>query len=757
MILLVGAVSTGEFSARAADSSTGFFNVKDYGAKGDGKTLDTGAFNKAIEAIAAAGGGTVFLPAGTYLTGTIHLKSKVVLQLDAGATILGSKNLADYSRSSTAPMSDAAPLIEGTNLHDVGIIGNGAIDGNTVRNPNGRGERRGPHAVYLTNVREFVLRDFTLKDSSNYAFLIIGCEHGTISGLKVYGGYDGIHMRNTRDVTISNSRIYSGDDSLAGVSWMNVVVTNTILSSAAHPMRLSGENVVFSDILIVGPSPYPHPPSDKYNVMSAIVHMGAPVMGRGGAPLPPVTDELLRPRASDNMVFNGITMNNVRSPMYMASTGCCRYPEGVLSAGLKKIFVNNMTVIGAGKLPLAVVGAPVQSRVESVVLNNVRLIYDGGIEQADGYSLDPSSGFYFENVDRVELNNVRVEYREKDARPVIMAKDVGKLILNHVVAPTPDTFPLYVIDKVGEVLVDDQPAPISTGQIQALDLDLHRTAGHAVVSEPFNAVVTVQNTGGDGFTEVKLRFGQQNLAKSVWLKAKERRQVLFADLKAAQPGEYRIEAGKFQKTVNAEAVAPQQPVSAPYVTFSNVNGEMFRRGDTINVLAPQGEYYLNQFLGKDSYASVYLKAALHQDAAITVRVDKPNPDMQRSNGMVGIMVKNDISKAGQSAGYATVESSIQWGVDREWSNGYAMEWDADGDGRTDHHTPFDGYTQWPHWLKLERHGAKYTGFYSLDGEKWTRITEVEAPGGSEAEDVGVFATEAGGRFQDLKVVDLPKP
>jgi hypothetical protein len=346
---------------------------------------------------------------------------------------------------------------------------------------------------------------------------------------------------------------------------------------------------------------------------------------------------------------------------------------------VKKIVVNNLTVIGAGKLPLAVVGSPAQNRVESVVLNNVRITYDGGIQQADGYSVDPSSGFYFENVERVELNNVHIDYREKDARPVLMAKDVGKLILNHVVSEqAPESFPLYVVDKVGEVQVDDKPAPAGTRQIESLNLDLGRTGGKAVVSEPFNAVVTVQNTGGEGLVEVRLRFGQVNLAKSVWLKAKARRQVLFTDLLCDKPGEYRIEAGKYQKTVTAEALPPAQPISAPYLIFSNVKSEIERIGDTFSVLAPEGEYYLNEFGAKDSYAAVYLREALHEDGAVTVRVDKPNPAMARSNGMVGIMVKNDLSNAGASPGYVTVQSSIQWGVDREWSNGYAMEWGADG-------------------------------------------------------------------------------
>ena len=72
------------------------FNVKNYGAAGDGIRLDTDAINKTIQAAGEAGGGTVLVPAGSYVSGTIHLQSNVTLWIDAGATILGSKNLSDY-------------------------------------------------------------------------------------------------------------------------------------------------------------------------------------------------------------------------------------------------------------------------------------------------------------------------------------------------------------------------------------------------------------------------------------------------------------------------------------------------------------------------------------------------------------------------------------------------------------------------------------------------------------------------------------
>src|SRR6266436_5791026 len=79
-----------------AASPRALFNVHDYGATGDGHTLDTVALNQTVEACARAGGGTVYLPPGNYLTGTVELKSHVTLELDAGATILGSENPADY-------------------------------------------------------------------------------------------------------------------------------------------------------------------------------------------------------------------------------------------------------------------------------------------------------------------------------------------------------------------------------------------------------------------------------------------------------------------------------------------------------------------------------------------------------------------------------------------------------------------------------------------------------------------------------------
>src|SRR5512140_717421 len=109
------------------------FNVRDYGACGDGQTLDTHAIQSTIEACAQSGGGTVFFPAGQYVTGSLFLKSQLTLHLDAGAVVLGSEEPADYpiitSRWEGVEQATHAALITGRDLHNISIVGRGTIDG----------------------------------------------------------------------------------------------------------------------------------------------------------------------------------------------------------------------------------------------------------------------------------------------------------------------------------------------------------------------------------------------------------------------------------------------------------------------------------------------------------------------------------------------------------------------------------------------------------------------------------------------------
>src|SRR5512142_2406741 len=118
---------------REENSLQSAYNVRAYGAAGDGRALDTRALQSAIDACAEQGGGTVYVPAGCYLTGSLFLRSNITFYVEAGALLLGSEDPADYPpvvrRWEGSVRTVHAPLIGGQDLHDIAVTGRGTIDG----------------------------------------------------------------------------------------------------------------------------------------------------------------------------------------------------------------------------------------------------------------------------------------------------------------------------------------------------------------------------------------------------------------------------------------------------------------------------------------------------------------------------------------------------------------------------------------------------------------------------------------------------
>ncbi|MFT3780551.1 MAG: glycosyl hydrolase family 28-related protein [Nibricoccus sp.] len=254
---------------RAAD-----FNVRDFGARGDGVTLDSPAINAAIEAAAAAGGGTVKFPAGRYLSFSIRLKSNLALFLDAGATILAAKPSPGFGSYDPAEPNEhdkyqdfghshwQNSLIWGIALENVSIYGSGRIegtDGLTRRGPpakkdaeqsaaatpdaaqpkpisveNGEEaiaetetktagqsqrpprrfsmEGQGNKAIALKLCRNVILRDVTILNGGHMAVLATGVDNLTIDNLKVDTLRDGFDVDACRNVRISNCSVNSPHD-----------------------------------------------------------------------------------------------------------------------------------------------------------------------------------------------------------------------------------------------------------------------------------------------------------------------------------------------------------------------------------------------------------------------------------------------------------------------------------------------------------------------------------------------------------------
>jgi hypothetical protein len=427
-----GSAEPGQMSAVSKDH---VFDVCQYGAQGDGKTLDTAAINRAIEACAAADGGQVRFSPGRYLSGTVRVRSHITFLLEAGAVLIGTSDLTQYqSPSLPAFMPEArwgrwhCGLILGEDVEDVTITGQGMIDGNKVFDPNGEERMRGPHTLVFVNGRRLTIRDVSIVDSANYAILFQVSDQVEIRNVRIVGGWDGVHFRGApghecRDVSILGCQFYTGDDSIAGRYWNNVVISDCLINSSCNGIRLIGPatRLIVHDCLFYGPGLQPHRTSRdqrRTNMLSGIIlQPGAWDSTRG--PL-------------DDVLISDVTMHRVASPVAL----CIKEGNTV-----GRVTVEDLHATGVYRSAISV-ESWADVPVGSVVLRRITAEFDGGgtAEQAkeavkspgvDARPL-PAWGFYARNVDRITLQDVRLSLNGEDLRPVLMAENVKELELDHL-------------------------------------------------------------------------------------------------------------------------------------------------------------------------------------------------------------------------------------------------------------------------------------------------------------------------------------
>jgi polygalacturonase len=202
------------------------FNVRESGAKGDGKTLDTDAIQKALDECGKAGGGIVHFPAGTYLSKPIVLRSSTTVQLDAGATLLATDDPADFAGSTS---NSFIPFVGGKKLHDVTITGQGIIDGSGAKwwipAEAARQKTPGytlprPNLVVLTGCTNLRVENITLQNSPKFHLVPTDCDGVVVSNVTVLApahaaNTDAIDPSACRNVLITKCRIDVGDDNIA--------------------------------------------------------------------------------------------------------------------------------------------------------------------------------------------------------------------------------------------------------------------------------------------------------------------------------------------------------------------------------------------------------------------------------------------------------------------------------------------------------------------------------------------------------------
>lgn len=219
------------------------YNVRDFGAVGDGKTKDTKAFQNALDACAVSGGGEVDVPVGHYLIGSIQMGNRTILKLVQGSVITGSGDTNDY------PMLDIRwegrwqpgrrALIYTANVAHTGIVGPGIIEGNAAmaapQNP------RGAVVLEPINCDDVRWEDFTVTQGGNWATHPTFCSNVQIKNITINGGRDGIDVDSCRDVSITGCHIDTGDDSISlksgrgldgarlGIPTANVLIKDCVL------------------------------------------------------------------------------------------------------------------------------------------------------------------------------------------------------------------------------------------------------------------------------------------------------------------------------------------------------------------------------------------------------------------------------------------------------------------------------------------------------------------------------------------------
>ena len=439
-----------------AKAAAAVFNVKDYGATGNGSTNDSPAVNKAVTAANAAGGGIVEFPSGTYKSAnTIHLKSNVTIQLDAGSKVLGSSaktydaaepnpndKYQDYGHSH---FHDA--MFFGDKLSNIGFTGSGTIDGGGSLIAGNPGAGQADKILSLTRCTNLTLSGITLARGGHFGALINGCD-GVVSDhltIATSSDRDGWNIISTTHVTITNANISSNDDALVfksdyalGATLPNghVTVTNSTLRAKCCNALMFGSETCgsftdyqFQQITILGAG-----------------KSGLGMVSMDGADI-------------SDVHYQDITMTGVHSPI-MQKIGTRLRCGGKPTVGhISNVTYQNITGTGASNPDYSptIWGADSSHQVTDETFGNVNLTVPGGkgtmstgVPSNNGdynpnsIGTRPAYGWYLHNVSGIHFTGSSVKVAAGDGRPAVIANAGSDITFDALTAQTGGSSPFDV-------------------------------------------------------------------------------------------------------------------------------------------------------------------------------------------------------------------------------------------------------------------------------------------------------------------------
>jgi len=429
------------------------FDIRNYGAVGDGVTVNTTAIQSAINTASAAGGGTVLVAGGRYVTGTLHLKDAITLHVAGGAVLLGSPRIGDYTTDTYKTMYRGEPhmnrcLLFARDAQTLTIEGRGEIDGQGNSFPNlGDPEHHRPMLIRFVNCSNIRLREISLLNPASWTTAWLYCREIVVDGIRIHSranhNGDGLDFDGCQDVHVSNSSFDTSDDSIClqasrtDRSCRSITVTNCTFRSHWAGMRIgllsrgdiedvAVNNCVFSDI-------------DDSGLKIQLCEGGR----------------------MQNMRFTNLVMHNVPRPIFMTFNqlhACVDAPDDLAPMNVIRQFVFDGLVVDnriLGKDSLIVITGMPDHPIEDVWFSNLMMISGGGglAEDANARTLPefggdtmqgwwpeyhnfgrpaPAYAFYARHVSGISLTNVHFACEQPDLRPALVCEDVEQLDLNAV-------------------------------------------------------------------------------------------------------------------------------------------------------------------------------------------------------------------------------------------------------------------------------------------------------------------------------------
>ncbi|MGD0912024.1 MAG: glycoside hydrolase family 28 protein [Terracidiphilus sp.] len=497
-LLWLASMMLGSSGARLVgqEPASGVKNVVDYGARPDGRTLNTEAIQRAIDDVSQAGGGTVYFPSGTFLTGRIDLKSGVGLKLDAGCTLLGSTSISDYHGGEGSVDRSEKHLIYARDAEGVTIEGEGRIDGQgpSYWEPSGKAPLppdqqwadvashayqenktgRPSPMIRFASCRRVRVKGVRLENSAGWTLHLLNCDDVQIVNTTiknpVYGpNADGIDITGCQNVQVSGCSIDTGDDAICLKSEnplgpepllvKNITVTNCSLSTCCNGFKLGTsseggfENIVFSN---------------------SVVHNNAVPLGE--RVISGVALEVIDGGWIDGVEVSGIQMQRARTPIFIR-LGNRKRANDYSQHGLRNVVIENIQASDT-VLASSITGLP-GDEVHGITLRNIRIESmmpsrpewlgrdvpekESAYPEARMFGMLPTWGLYARHVRDLRLDQLAFTASAPEQRPTVLFDDVdGAQIAGLISRASSGAMPIVRLENSRNVSITDSVAPAGT-------------------------------------------------------------------------------------------------------------------------------------------------------------------------------------------------------------------------------------------------------------------------------------------------------